>query len=81
VTPEQQALRDAYLAELWPTCRELPVGERAGKRRADREMQRELEDREAAQALHHGGDDFPQSSTGCAQNCGLELSGGDAECA
>ena len=24
MTPEERALRDAYLAELWPTCREVP---------------------------------------------------------
>jgi hypothetical protein len=30
VTPEERALRDAYLAELWPTCREVPRDMRAG---------------------------------------------------
>lgn len=30
MTPEQEALRAAYLAELWPVCREVPVDIRAG---------------------------------------------------
>jgi hypothetical protein len=30
VTPEQEALRAAYLAELWPTCREVSRDVRAG---------------------------------------------------
>ena len=28
MTPEEKALRDAFLAELWPTCRELSRDER-----------------------------------------------------
>lgn len=24
MTPAERALRDAWIAELWPTCRELP---------------------------------------------------------
>jgi hypothetical protein len=28
LTPELRALRDAWLAELWPTCPELPREER-----------------------------------------------------
>jgi hypothetical protein len=30
VTPEERTLRDAYLAELWPTCREVSRDVRAG---------------------------------------------------
>jgi hypothetical protein len=30
MTPEQCALRDAFLAECWPVCRELPRDVRAG---------------------------------------------------
>lgn len=48
MTPEQQALRDAFLAELWPVSRELPAGERAAKRQADWEQRIELADREKA---------------------------------
>lgn len=35
MTPEQEALRAAFLAELWPTCRELSREEREAKRVAD----------------------------------------------
>jgi hypothetical protein len=38
VTPEQERLRDAYLSELWPVCREVPYGERAAKQQADWEQ-------------------------------------------
>lgn len=44
MTPEQRALRDAYLSELWPVCRELPRHERAAKRKEDRIEQRRLEE-------------------------------------
>lgn len=54
MTPDQERLRDAYLAELWPVCRELPAGERAAKRQADWEQRIALADR-------------PQASPGCAQ--------------
>lgn len=30
MTPEQERLRDAYLAELWPVTREVPADIRAG---------------------------------------------------
>jgi len=35
VTPEQRALRDAYLSEMWPTCREESREDRAVKRALD----------------------------------------------
>jgi hypothetical protein len=34
MTEEQRALRDAYLAELWPVCREVPREERAAEKAA-----------------------------------------------
>ena len=45
MTPEQRALRDAYLQEMWPVVRELPIHERTGKRIDDRKQQRDLEER------------------------------------
>ncbi len=30
VTPDQELLRDAFLAELWPVCPEVPRDVRAG---------------------------------------------------
>ncbi len=30
MTPDQRALRDAFLAELWPVCLEVPRDVRAG---------------------------------------------------
>lgn len=40
MTPEERALRDAYLAELWPTVREYhdgdPLPKRSTKRRASK---------------------------------------------
>jgi hypothetical protein len=47
VTPHEERLRDAYLAEMWPTVREVPYGEREEKRAADRRRQREQEERDA----------------------------------
>lgn len=38
---QEKALRDAFLAEMWKPCRELPYGERMAKRVAD-EMAREI---------------------------------------
>ena len=38
MTPDQEQLRDAYLAELWPVTREVPYGERVAKRQADWEQ-------------------------------------------
>jgi hypothetical protein len=35
VTPHEERLRDAYLAEMWPTVREVPAHERKAKRKAD----------------------------------------------
>jgi hypothetical protein len=42
MTPAEEAMRDAWLAELWPASRELPVGERLAKRQADWEQRVEL---------------------------------------
>ncbi len=36
--------RDAWLTEMWLPCPELPAGERAAKRHADRARQRALEE-------------------------------------
>lgn len=44
MTPDRTLLAAAYLAELWPVCRELPYGERETKRAADRAVQRQVED-------------------------------------
>ena len=35
MTPERRAIRDAWIAECWPVCRELPLGERVQKRLDD----------------------------------------------
>jgi hypothetical protein len=40
-----EAERDAWLAELWPVCRELPREERAAKRQADWEARIRFDDR------------------------------------
>ena len=40
-----EALRDAYLAEMWPVCREVPRGERIAKVKADRQEQWIMEQR------------------------------------
>lgn len=49
MTPEQERLRDAFLAEMWPTCREwhAPLNERA--------------DAEARNAILAAVDDVPDS--------------------
>ena len=44
MTPERRAIRDAWIAECWPVCRELPLGERVQKRKADRVDQRRFEE-------------------------------------
>ncbi len=61
MTPEQRALRDAFLAELWPVCREVPRDVRAAKREMDRDEQRQAEEQEAIRTA------FPQGSTGCTE--------------
>lgn len=45
MTPEQQRLAAAYLAEMWAPCPELSRGERAAKRQADWEARVALADR------------------------------------
>lgn len=44
MTPEQEQLRDAFLAECWAPVREVPYGERVAKRKADRDAQRRAEE-------------------------------------
>ena len=41
MTPEERALRDAWLAEMWPTCRELSREEREVERALTEERRRE----------------------------------------
>ncbi len=50
MTPDQRALRDAFLAELWPVCREVPRDVRAEQRKADREMRQAAEEMAVAQS-------------------------------
>jgi hypothetical protein len=57
MTPEQRTLAAAFLAELWPVCHELPRHHREEKRKNDRRMQREMEEREAVNTLSTA---FPQ---------------------
>jgi hypothetical protein len=35
MTPQERALRDAWVAEMWATCREVSRGERVTKREND----------------------------------------------
>lgn len=69
MTPDKRALRDAFLAELWPTCPEVPRHVRAEKRKHDRLIQREIEDRtalaELSPAVHTNS---PACEQTCAQN-------------
>ena len=50
MTPEEAILRDLYLSELWPVCRELSLGERAAKRQADWEQRVIVEHQKRAAA-------------------------------
>ncbi len=72
---DQRALRDAFLAELWPVCREVPRDVRAAKRQMNRDQQRQAEEREAIRTA------FPQESTGCAETGDWERPEGCSECA
>jgi hypothetical protein len=64
VTPAEERLRDAFLQELWPTCREVPREERAEKRKTDRAFQRRMEEQEA---FHRELSVSTAISTGCAE--------------
>lgn len=44
MTPEERALRDAWVAEMWPVCLEVPREERARKFQRDRLRQQEMVD-------------------------------------
>lgn len=48
MTPQEEALRDAFLAELWPVCPEEPRHVRKAKRDADLLHQYELAVRESS---------------------------------
>lgn len=50
MTPDAERLRDAYLAEMWPVCREVPAHVRETKRAHDRVVQRRVEDMAAEAA-------------------------------
>lgn len=44
MNPDERRLRDVWLAELWPVCREVPRDVRAGQRALDRRFQRDVEE-------------------------------------
>ncbi len=71
-------LRDAWLAELWPTCRELSRGERFDTRQEQRKLQREMEDRRISAGLPPVS---PDLSPGCAETGPGNGRHGDAKCA
>lgn len=70
MTPAE-ILRDAWIAELWRPCPEVPRHFREEKRKADRAQQRALEEA-GYEAVHNPSTaeaDLPTSlSTDCAQN-------------
>lgn len=65
MTPAEEALRDAFLAECWAPVREVPKEWRYAKRKSDRAMQRLMEEAQVA-ALST---ERPQESTTCAHPC------------
>jgi hypothetical protein len=75
VNAEERALRDAYLAELWPVCREVSFGEREANRREQRRQQREMEERLLSAGIPP---ESPRISTGCTDNAPAEMPGSAA---
>jgi len=74
MTPEERALAAAFMAECWPTVRELSIGDRIGKRIDDRKQQRDLEER----AVHISSPVVDRACTGNPETACGELSEGAA---
>jgi hypothetical protein len=76
MTPQESALVAAWIAELWPVVREVPRHHREEKQKADRVMQRALEE------AHLSSTGYPQLSTSdtpvCAQNGAEKVTEGAA---
>lgn len=69
MTPEERALRDMWVAEMWRTCPEVPREHRAEQRKQDRATQRELEELTVLNSLPTVVPiNSTAPSTGCARN-------------
>lgn len=66
MTPEERALRNMWMQELWKPCREVDREQRAEQRKQDWATRRELEELAALNKLPSVVPDYP---TGGAQTC------------